>query len=112
MIISPSIILLQPHVGRFLGSDQAKMSIACGLSGNVWPCSGGIAACRLLNSGCLALCMGVEQVDEHSQHDYKSIHHTFTATCGQVSCLRSGKNPDFLPTLRQCLAIKWGYSIM
>ena len=26
-------------------------------------------------------CMGVEQVDEHSKHDYKSTHHTFTATC-------------------------------
>jgi len=33
-------------------------------------------------------CMGVYQVDEHSQHDCKSVHHTFTATCRQVSCLR------------------------
>ena len=51
MIVSPSIILLQPHVGGFHASDQEKITI----SGNVWPSSGGIAACRLLNSGCLAM---------------------------------------------------------
>jgi len=57
-------------------------------------------------------CMGVKQVDEHPRHDCKSFHHTFTATCGQVSCLRSGRNSDFLLTIRQCLAIMWGYAIM
>jgi len=35
MIVSPSIILLQPHVGRFHASDQAKISIFCRWSGNV-----------------------------------------------------------------------------
>ena len=55
MIVSPSIILLQPHVGRFHASDQEKISIFCRLSDNVWPTSGGMASCRCCNSGCLAL---------------------------------------------------------
>ena len=42
-------------VGRFHASDKEKITISCRLSGNVWPSSGGIAACRLLNSGCLAM---------------------------------------------------------
>ena len=66
----------------------------------VWPSSGGIAACRCYNSTCLAL-YGCITVHEHSQHDCRALHHTFTAPCRQDSCLRSGKNPDFLPTLRQ-----------
>jgi len=38
--------------------------------------------------------MGVLQGDEHSTHDCKSLCHTFTATCRQVSCLRSGFSTD------------------
>jgi len=45
MIVSPSIILFQPHVGRFHASDWAKILISCRLSGNVWPTSGGMASC-------------------------------------------------------------------
>jgi len=37
MIVSPSTILLQPHVGRFLASDYSDF---WQLSGNVWPSSG------------------------------------------------------------------------
>ena len=37
MIVSPSTILLQPLVGRFHASDQAKIRIFCRWSGNVWP---------------------------------------------------------------------------
>jgi len=40
MIISPSTILLQPLVGRFHASDQAKIRIFCQWSGNVWPMAG------------------------------------------------------------------------
>ena len=32
MIVGPSTILLQPHVGRFHASDQEKISIFCQLS--------------------------------------------------------------------------------
>jgi len=55
MIVSPSTILLQPHVGGFHASDQEKISISSQHPGQVWPSSGGIAACRLLNSKSLAL---------------------------------------------------------
>ena len=33
MIVGPSTILLQPHVGRFHASDQEKISIFCQLLG-------------------------------------------------------------------------------
>ena len=33
IIVGPSTILLQPHVGRFHASDQEKISIFCQLSG-------------------------------------------------------------------------------
>jgi len=33
MIVEPSTILLQPHVGRFHASDQEKISIFCQLLG-------------------------------------------------------------------------------
>ena len=51
--------------------------------------------------------MDVYQVDEHPQHVCRALHHTFKAHCWLFSCLRLGKNPDFLPTFRQRLAIKW-----
>jgi len=46
MIISPSIILLQPHVGRFLASDLEKILISddgqamFGHQVGVWHCMG------------------------------------------------------------------------
>ena len=55
MIVSPSSILLQPHVEMFHASDQEKISIFCQLSGQVWSSSGGITACRCYNSSSLVL---------------------------------------------------------
>ena len=45
--------------------------------------------CRLATIVVVWHCMGVYQSDEHSQHDCRALHHTFTAPCWQVSCLRS-----------------------
>jgi len=89
MIVSQSIPLLPSLDGRFHASDQAKISIYSQLQD-----------------------MFDHQVEKYN--DCKSFNHTFTDTCWQVSCLRSGENPDFLPMpmVRQCLAIKWGYGIM
>ena len=36
MIVSPSTILLQPHVGGFHASDQEKISISSHLQGKLW----------------------------------------------------------------------------
>jgi len=105
MIVGPSIILLHPHVGRFHASGirkKSRFSAKAKTSRQAWPSSGGIAACRLLNIGCLMALYRCITSDEHSKYDCKSLHHTSTATCWQVSCLRvSGKNVDFLPTSRQ-----------
>jgi len=45
--------------------------------------------CRLATVEVVWHCIGIYQSDEHSQHDCRSLHHTFTAPCWQVSCLRS-----------------------
>jgi len=57
MIVSPSTILLQSHVGRGLhASDPEKISITfLPTLRQVWQSSGGITACRCYNSRCLAL---------------------------------------------------------
>jgi len=86
MIVSPSNILLQPHVGRFHASDfdffahSQQVTFGHQLAPQ---------RCRLATVAVVWHCIGVYQSDEHSQHDCKSLQHTFTATCWQVSCLRS-----------------------
>jgi len=62
--------------------------IFCRLSGGVWPSSGGMVSCRFYKS-VVWHCIHVLQGDEHCQHISKSIHHSFTAMCWRVSCLRS-----------------------
>jgi len=52
MIVGPSIILLQPHVGRFLAP---QIWISCRLLGNVWPSSGTSEMLACYYSACLAL---------------------------------------------------------
>ena len=45
--------------------------------------------CRLATIEVVWHCIGIYQSDEHSKHDCRSLQHTFTAPCWQVSCLRS-----------------------
>ena len=92
MIVSPSTILLQPHVGGFLASDLDFFAHSHVTFGHqVAP-----QRCKLATIVAVCHCIGVYQSDEHSQHDCRALHHTFTAPCWPVSCLRSGKNLDFL----------------
>ena len=87
MILSPSTILLQPHVWLFLASQVRKNLDFLPTIRQVWPSSGSIAACRGYNSRCLALSGSVSRW-LIPPHVYKSINHTFTAICWRVSCIR------------------------
>ena len=93
MIVGPSIILLQPHVGRFLASDWAKIQISADFQA-MFGHQVIRQRCRLATIMLVWHCLHVSQGDEHSQHDCRAFHHTFTAPCRQVSCLRLGKNSD------------------
>ena len=99
IFLRPSTILLQPHGGRFLASDFRFLPTSRQCLAIKW---------HLRDVGLLQQCLfGIvyvhNKVDEHIQHISKALHHTFTATWGQISCLRF----RFLPTFRQRLAIKW-----
>ena len=108
MIVGPSTILLQPHVGGFHASDLDFLPTLR----QVWPSRGGISACRCYNSRCLALLWMYNKVMNTPSMIVGPSTILFTAPCWRVSCLRSGKKSRFSANSQTSLAIKWGYISM
>ena len=84
IFLRPSVILLHPHEGRFLASDSDISANSQATFGHQVPPQ----RCRLATIVIDWHYMSVKQSDEHPQHISGAICHTFTATWGQISCLR------------------------
>ena len=113
MIVGPSTILLQPHVGRFHASDQEKILIFCANSQDKFGRQVVVyhhAKCYY--SSLFGIVWMVNKCDEHSHHDCKTLHHTFTAPCWQASFFRYwAKISKFLPTTSgHVWPLRWWYS--
>jgi len=84
-------------------SDRVRFSKSNWLFDNVWPSSGCILSCH-----CICLIKG----NEHYQQDSRALHHTFVSACWHLSCFRSGQIFKIELAVRQCLAIKWWYTLI
>ena len=104
MIASPSIILLQPHVGRFHASDLYFLPTS--------------RQCLAIKWG-----YGIMQVLQQQMFGIVQVYNKLMNTSSMIASPSiillqphvgrfHASDLYFLPTSRQCLAIKWGYDIM
>ena len=98
--VGPSIIVLQPHVGRFHASDREKSRFSAPILRHI-----GIQVGVQQHAGATIVdgwhCLDVWRCQYHPEHISSTFQHTFTAPCWQASWLRLEKNLSFQPTSGQ-----------
>jgi len=111
-ILAPSITLLCPLVGSSLasqiGSDfQNRTGCSTMFCHQVVVYYHSVPQI-LMFCHCICTIKG----NEHYQQDSRALHHTFVSACWHLSCLRLGQIFKIEHSLRQCLAIKWWYTLI
>ena len=91
MIVRPSIILLQPHVGRFHACSDSDFQPTFWQFLVIKRCLRDVG----LLLECLIKKFYVYKRIINTCSTYRSLYHTFTAICRQISCLRSQFPADF-----------------